>query len=172
MVPKPSAKKCSGAAVMISLTTENTALALIEHWKQFGLPKYVQFDNDMVFQGPRTVSRGSPMISRLFSIGFMCPQNGSTVFLQPQRTRRIHNEQKTPTLTFPGYYLPLLPRLFEQSLVVSHDKVRVDPVHQVDNHAHHNQKTRAAEKSCQHGIFVAHQRRRNHARQNRNDRQK
>jgi len=34
-------------------TSENTVLALIEHWKQFGLPKYVQFDNDMVFQGPR-----------------------------------------------------------------------------------------------------------------------
>jgi len=34
-------------------TAENTVLALIEHWKQFGLPKYVQFDNDMVFQGPR-----------------------------------------------------------------------------------------------------------------------
>jgi hypothetical protein len=34
-------------------TAENTVLALIEHWRQFGLPKYVQFDNDMVFQGPR-----------------------------------------------------------------------------------------------------------------------
>jgi transposase InsO family protein len=34
-------------------TSENTVLALIEHWRQFGLPKYVQFDNDMVFQGPR-----------------------------------------------------------------------------------------------------------------------
>jgi transposase len=34
-------------------TAENAVLALIEHWKQFGLPKYVQFDNDMVFQGPR-----------------------------------------------------------------------------------------------------------------------
>jgi transposase len=35
------------------MTAENTVLALIEHWKRFGLPKYVQFDNDMVFQGPR-----------------------------------------------------------------------------------------------------------------------
>jgi hypothetical protein len=34
-------------------TAENTVLALIDHWKQFGLPRYVQFDNDMVFQGPR-----------------------------------------------------------------------------------------------------------------------
>jgi len=38
---------------MEAMTAENTVLALIEHWKQFGLPKYVQFDNDMVFQGPR-----------------------------------------------------------------------------------------------------------------------
>jgi hypothetical protein len=38
---------------METVTAENTVLALIEHWKQFGLPKYVQFDNDMVFQGPR-----------------------------------------------------------------------------------------------------------------------
>ena len=38
---------------MSTVTTENTILALIEHWKQFGLPKYVQFDNDMIFQGSR-----------------------------------------------------------------------------------------------------------------------
>jgi transposase len=38
---------------MGAVTAENTVLALIEHWKQFGLPRYVQFDNDMVFQGPR-----------------------------------------------------------------------------------------------------------------------
>jgi len=38
---------------MATITAENAVLALIGHWKQFGLPKYVQFDNDMVFQGPR-----------------------------------------------------------------------------------------------------------------------
>ena len=38
---------------METVTAESTVLALIEHWKRFGLPKYVQFDNDMVFQGPR-----------------------------------------------------------------------------------------------------------------------
>ena len=36
-----------------TVTTENTILALIAHWQQFGLPKYVQFDNDLVFQGSR-----------------------------------------------------------------------------------------------------------------------
>jgi transposase len=38
---------------MPTMTAENTVLALMEHWKKFGLPKYVQFDNDMIFQGPR-----------------------------------------------------------------------------------------------------------------------
>jgi len=38
---------------MSTVTTDSTVLALIEHWKQFGLPKYAQFDNDMIFQGPR-----------------------------------------------------------------------------------------------------------------------
>ncbi|MDR0610077.1 MAG: hypothetical protein LBG58_08210 [Planctomycetaceae bacterium] len=41
------------SSAMNTVTSENTILALIEHWKQFGLPKYVPFDNDMVFQGPR-----------------------------------------------------------------------------------------------------------------------
>jgi hypothetical protein len=41
------------AMAMETITTENTVLALMEHGKQFGLPKYVQFDNAMVFQGPR-----------------------------------------------------------------------------------------------------------------------
>ncbi|GHT15855.1 hypothetical protein FACS1894170_13390 [Planctomycetales bacterium] len=35
------------------VNAENTVQMLILHWRQFGLPKYVQFDNDMVFQGPR-----------------------------------------------------------------------------------------------------------------------
>jgi hypothetical protein len=42
------------------INTENTVQMLISHWQQFGLPKYVQFDNDMVFQGsgkPNTVGK-------------------------------------------------------------------------------------------------------------------
>jgi hypothetical protein len=38
------------SAATETVTSENTVLMLIEHWKKFGLPKYVQFDNDMVFQ--------------------------------------------------------------------------------------------------------------------------
>jgi hypothetical protein len=41
------------STAMPTVTTDSTILALIDHWRQFGLPKYVQFDNDMVFQGPR-----------------------------------------------------------------------------------------------------------------------
>jgi transposase len=41
------------STAMPTVTTDNTILTLIKHWQQFGLPKYVQFDNDMVFQGPR-----------------------------------------------------------------------------------------------------------------------
>jgi hypothetical protein len=34
------------------LTAKFTAQRLEEHWRQFGLPAYAQFDNDTVFQGP------------------------------------------------------------------------------------------------------------------------
>ena len=35
-----------------SVTATLTASLLIEHWRQFGLPGYAQFDNDNIFQGP------------------------------------------------------------------------------------------------------------------------
>jgi hypothetical protein len=44
------------SSAVSTVTTENTILTFVEHWKQFGLPKYVQFDNDMVFQGARRVN--------------------------------------------------------------------------------------------------------------------
>ena len=49
-------------------TAENTVLALIEHWKQFGLPTYVQFDNDMVFQGPRKANAIGKVIRLCLSL--------------------------------------------------------------------------------------------------------
>jgi putative transposase len=33
------------------VTTDLTLAALVEHWRQFGLPSYAQFDNDPIFQG-------------------------------------------------------------------------------------------------------------------------
>ncbi len=35
-----------------SVTAVLTASLLVEHWRQFGLPGYAQFDNDNIFQGP------------------------------------------------------------------------------------------------------------------------
>lgn len=36
---------------MPSITSKITVEKLLEHWRQFGLPGYVQFDNDAIFQG-------------------------------------------------------------------------------------------------------------------------
>ena len=33
------------------VTAKKTVTALLEHWREVGLPRYVQFDNDMIFQG-------------------------------------------------------------------------------------------------------------------------
>jgi hypothetical protein len=33
------------------VTSERTVTALVEHWREVGLPAYVQFDNDMIFHG-------------------------------------------------------------------------------------------------------------------------
>jgi hypothetical protein len=35
-----------------SVTAVLTASLLVEHWREFGLPGYAQFDNDNIFQGP------------------------------------------------------------------------------------------------------------------------
>jgi transposase len=51
-----------------TVTTENTILMLIEHWKKWGLPKYVQFDNDMVFQGTRKVNAVGKVIHLCLSL--------------------------------------------------------------------------------------------------------
>ena len=64
-------------------------------------------------------------------------------------------------------FLNLL-RFFQKSLVVSHNEVTVDFVHQVNNDTHDDQQACPSEKSCQQIIFSADQRCRNHAWQNRN----
>jgi hypothetical protein len=38
---------------MCNMSSENTVSAMVEHWKSFGVPTYVQFDNATVFEGPR-----------------------------------------------------------------------------------------------------------------------
>ncbi len=33
------------------VTAQMTMASLIEHWREFGLPAYAQFDNDLIFHG-------------------------------------------------------------------------------------------------------------------------
>lgn len=37
--------------VVAPVTAKMTVTSLIEHWRAVGLPRYAQFDNDMIFQG-------------------------------------------------------------------------------------------------------------------------
>jgi len=43
-----------GAWSTTGCTAESTRMAMTEHWRQWGLPDYAQFDNDTRFQGPHT----------------------------------------------------------------------------------------------------------------------
>jgi hypothetical protein len=62
------------------ITAKNTVLALLDHWRECGLPGYAKFDNDMIFQGahlPDTFGR----VTRLcLSLGV------SPVFTPPRET--------------------------------------------------------------------------------------
>jgi transposase-like protein len=48
-----------------SVTAKFVVECLVEHWRQFGLPGYVQFDNDTIFQGPHTHPDVVGRVSRL-----------------------------------------------------------------------------------------------------------
>jgi putative transposase len=37
--------------VVAPVTAKRTVTSLVEHWREVGLPRYAQFDNDMIFQG-------------------------------------------------------------------------------------------------------------------------
>lgn len=64
------------------LVTAKTAVeALLEHWREFGLPAYAQFDNDTVFQGSH---HGQDSLGRVVRT---CLQLGVTpVFAPPQES--------------------------------------------------------------------------------------
>jgi len=64
------------------LVTAKTAVeALVEHWREFGLPTYAQFDNDTVFQGSH---HGQDSLGRVVRT---CLQLGVTpVFAPPQES--------------------------------------------------------------------------------------
>ena len=48
-----------------SVTAKFVVECLVEHWRQFGLPGYAQFDNDTVFQGPHIHPDVIGRVSRL-----------------------------------------------------------------------------------------------------------
>jgi hypothetical protein len=61
------------------VTAKTTVEALLQHWRQFGLPAYAQFDNDTIFQGSH---HGRDSLGRVIRI---CLQLGVTpVFAPPQ----------------------------------------------------------------------------------------
>jgi len=61
------------------ITAKTVLEALVEHWRQFGLPDYAQFDNDTVFQGPHAHPDTVGRVSRL------CLSLGITVVFAPPR---------------------------------------------------------------------------------------
>jgi len=61
------------------VTAKTTVQALLQHWREFGLPAYAQFDNDTIFQGSH---HGRDSLGRVIRI---CLQLGVTpVFAPPQ----------------------------------------------------------------------------------------
>jgi Homeodomain-like domain len=48
-----------------SVTAKFVVECLLEHWRQFGLPGYAQFDNDTIFQGPHVHPDVIGRVSRL-----------------------------------------------------------------------------------------------------------
>jgi putative transposase len=61
------------------VTAKTTVQALLQHWRDFGLPAYAQFDNDTIFQGSHS---GRDSLGRVIRT---CLQLGVTpVFAPPQ----------------------------------------------------------------------------------------
>jgi hypothetical protein len=52
--------------VEASVTAKIVVESLVEHWRQFGLPGYAQFDNDTIFQGPQAHPDVVGRVSRLY----------------------------------------------------------------------------------------------------------
>jgi len=60
-------------------TTDSVLKSLAQHWREHGLPGYMQFDNDTVFQGPRLHADVFGRVTR------MCLQLGVTPVFAPPR---------------------------------------------------------------------------------------
>jgi len=68
-----------------SVTTDSTLLRLEEHWRQFGLPTYAQFDNDTRFQGAHQFKDSLGRVVRL------CHSLGVTPVFAPPREPGLQN---------------------------------------------------------------------------------
>lgn len=55
----------SGAWPTAGITAKIVRESLVEHWREFGLPAYAQFDNDTVFQGPHQHPDAIGSVTRL-----------------------------------------------------------------------------------------------------------
>jgi hypothetical protein len=62
------------------MTAENTVLALKQHWQEFGIPSYAQFDNATVFTGFPGVDSVGLVIRFCLSLGV------TPVFAPPRET--------------------------------------------------------------------------------------
>jgi len=60
-------------------TAKFTVRKLLEHWREYGFPDYVQFDNDTIFQGAHQWPDSFGRVTR------MCLQLGITVVFAPPR---------------------------------------------------------------------------------------
>jgi len=62
------------------ITAKITVNCLLQHWRPFGYPDYVQFDNDTVFQGPRKPDALGRVARMALSLGV------TVVFVPPRET--------------------------------------------------------------------------------------
>jgi len=72
--------KLVGSWPMSRMTSENTVQKMIEHWSEFGLPDYAQFDNATVFQGSRWPDSLGKVVRCCLSLGV------TPVFVPPRET--------------------------------------------------------------------------------------
>jgi len=68
-----------------SVTTDSTLLRIVEHWREFGLPAYAQFDNDTRFQGAHQFKDSLGRVVRL------CHSLGVVPVFAPPREPGLQN---------------------------------------------------------------------------------
>jgi hypothetical protein len=54
---------------LMTMSAENTVTSMLEHWREFGVLTYAQFDNSTVFTGPRKANGIGRVIRFCLSLG-------------------------------------------------------------------------------------------------------